>query len=443
MMTSVADVIALDRAHVWHPFTQAMTAPDPLVIERGEGVSLFDAQGNEWLDLVSSWWVNLHGHGHPAIAAAIAEQAKTLEHVIFAQITHRPAAELSAKLVAALPDGLERVFFSDNGSTAIEVALKAALQMRRNQGQDQRTRFLAFEGGYHGDTVGAMSTGVSSGFFNAWKEMLFPVDVLGLPTTWIGDEAQQAKEEAALAALDRHLDAYAGQTIAAIIEPLVQGASGMRMHSARFLKAAAERIRAAGVLVIFDEVMTGFGRTGALFACQEVGFTPDFICLSKGLTGGFLPMALTITTAEIYQAFLDPSIEKAFLHGHSYTANPLGCAAALASLEITLSESCHAQRQAIEAGHRAALADLASLPMVAETRVQGTIGALTIRQGEQGNGEGYGSPLGPQLSASFRAAGLLLRPLGNVVYLLPPYCITPAQLARGWDGVRAALLALR
>ncbi|GAB3439773.1 adenosylmethionine--8-amino-7-oxononanoate transaminase [Insolitispirillum peregrinum] len=441
---SPAEIIALDRAHVWHPFTQAQTAPDPVVIERGAGVSLFEPDGREWLDLVSSWWVNLHGHGHTGIAEAIAAQARTLEHVIFAQITHRPAAELSARLAAALPAGLERVFFSDNGSTAIEVAMKAALQLHRNQGQNQRQRFLAFDGGYHGDTVGAMSAGVSSGFFNAWTEMLFPVDVLDLPTTWIGDDAVEAKEAAALAALDQHLAACGDQIVAAIIEPLVQGASGMRMHRAGFLKQAAERLRAAGVLVIFDEVMTGFGRTGAVFACQQVGFSPDFLCLSKGLTGGFLPMALTITTPAVYEAFLDPSVEKAFLHGHSYTANPLGCAAALASLDLTLSADCAAQRQRIERHHRAALAELADLPMVCQPRVQGTIAALTIRMPDGPNGKGgYASPLGAQLTASFRQNGLLLRPLGNVVYMLPPYCISDEQLERGWQGIRRALLALR
>jgi adenosylmethionine-8-amino-7-oxononanoate aminotransferase len=434
------DVLALDHAHVWHPFTQAQTAPEPLVIERAEGSCLYDDQGREWLDLVSSWWVTLHGHAHPAIAQAIAQQAQTLEHVIFAQITHRPAATLAARLAAAAPSGLDRVFFSDNGSTAIEVALKAALQMRRNQGDSQRTRFLAFEGGYHGDTVGAMSAGVSSRFFDAWQEMLFPIDILPLPTTWIDDPEVEAKEARALKALDQHLDQHGDHLIAAIIEPLVQGASGMRMHRAGFLRQAAEKLRAAGVLVIFDEVMTGFGRTGSLFAAHEVGFTPDFMCLSKGLTGGFLPMSITLTSNAVYQAFLDPSIERAFLHGHSYTANPLGCAAALAALDLTLSAQCTAQRQAINAHHRAALAELAELPMVQETRVQGTIGALTVRL--PNSSEGYGSAIGPALTRSFHADRLLLRPLGNVVYMLPPYCTNQEQLTRGWQGIRRALLGL-
>lgn len=436
-MTDTRDVLALDRAHVWHPFTQAQTAPEPLVMTRGEGTRLYDDQGREWLDLISSWWVTLHGHAHPGIAQAIAEQAQTLEHVIFAQITHSPAARLAARLAAAAPEGLQRVFFSDNGSTAIEVALKAALQMRRNQGNQKRSRFLAFEGGYHGDTVGAMSAGVSSRFFDAWQEMLFPIDVLPLPTTWIDDPEVEEKEALALAALDRHLDQHGDALVAAIIEPLVQGASGMRMHRPGFLRQAAEKLRAAGVLVIFDEVMTGFGRTGSLFAAHEVGFTPDFMCLSKGLTGGFLPMSVTLTREEVYQAFLDPSIERAFLHGHSYTANPLGCAAALAALDLTESAACLAQRRAIETQHRAALSDLAALPMVHEPRVQGTIAALTVRL--PGSGEGYGSAVGPRLTASFRQSGLLLRPLGNVVYMLPPYCTSQEELAKGWDGVAKAL----
>ncbi len=429
------ELLRLDRRHVWHPFTQAATAPEPPLIVEGRGTELIAADGSVLLDMISSWWVTLHGHAHPAIAKAVADQAARLEQVIFAGFTHAPAARLSARIAGLLPDPLNRVFFSDNGSTAVEVALKAALQSRRNQGDTARTRFLAFDGGYHGDTVGAMSAGVSSHFFDAWRELLFPMDILPVPTTWIGDAEVEAKEAAALDALDRHLDAHGAQTVAAIIEPLVQGASGMRMHRPQWLRAVVERLKAAGVLVIFDEVMTGFGRTGEIFASLEVGIAPDFVCLSKGLTGGFLPMSLTVTTDAVHDAFLGEGFDKAFLHGHSFTANPLGCAAALASLDLLEAPECTARRAGIEAHHRAALAALADHPRVVRPRVQGTVAAFDVEAGDSG----YASSVGPRLRESFTRDGLLLRPLGNVVYLLPPYCVSDAQLDRATAGIRRAL----
>lgn len=430
----------LDRAHVWHPFTQARTAPEPVAIRSAHGAVLVQEDGREVLDLISSWWVNLHGHAHPVVAEAIAEQARTLEHVIFAGHTHEPAVRISARLAEILPGALNKVFFSDNGSTAVEVAMKAALQARHNQGQTTRTRFIAFDGGYHGDTVGAMSAGVSSHFFDAWREMLFPVDILPVPTTWIGDGAVEAKEADALAALDRHLDAHGAETAAAIIEPLVQGASGMRMHRPEFLRAVVKRMKAAGVLVILDEVMTGFGRMGAVFSCLEAGVEPDFVCLSKGLTAGFLPMSVTVTTDAVYDAFLDESIGRAFLHGHSFTANPLGCAAANASLDLLLDPACTAARERINAFHRARLAELAEHPLVERTRVQGTVAAFDVKV--PGGDAGYASAVGPKLKDSFIRDGLLIRPLGNVVYLLPPYCVSDDQLTRAYDGINRALRTL-
>lgn len=429
------DLLQLDRRHVWHPFTQAATAPEPPLIRSARGTVLVDDQGREILDMISSWWVTLHGHAHPRIAEAVATQARTLEHVIFAGHTHEPAIRLAERLTALLPGDLNRVFFSDNGSTAVEVAMKAAFQARHNAGDTKRTRFLAFEGGYHGDTVGAMSAGVSSRFFDAWSEMLFPVDVLPVPATWDGDPQVEAREAEALAALDRHLADHGDTIAAAIIEPLVQGASGMRMHRPAFLQAVAERLKSAGVYLIADEVMTGFGRVGGLFASLKAGITPDFICLSKGLTGGFLPMSLTVTTDAIHDAFLDDSIAKAFLHGHSFTANPLGCAAALASLDLLLEDTCTARRAEIEAAHRVLLADLAGHPLVARPRVSGTVMAFDVEAGDAG----YASAVGPRLKESFIRDGLLIRPLGNVVYLLPPYCVTDAELARAGAGIRRAL----
>jgi len=425
----------LDRAHVWHPFTQVQTSPPPVAIREGRGATLVDAEGREILDLISSWWVNLHGHGHPAIARAIGDQAHRLEQVIFAGFTHEPAVELCNRLTSVLPAGLDRFFFSDNGSTSVEVALKMALQACRNRGEADRTRFMVFEGGYHGDTVGAMSAGVSSRFFEAWRELLFPVDVMPVATTWIQDPDIEAKETEALAALDRHLETFGTRTIAAILEPLVQGASGMRMHRPSFLRAVVDRLRAQGILVIFDEVMTGFGRLGQPFACLEADRVPDFICLSKGLTGGFLPMSLTVTRTSIHDAFLDDSIDRAFLHGHSFTANPLGCAAALASLELLLDPACEAARKRIEARHRQDLAArVGASPLAKHFRVQGTIAAFELDLPEKG----YGSGTSAMLKQFFLERGLLIRPLGSTVYLLPPYCIQDHELDRAYAGIEAA-----
>ncbi|HVI50834.1 MAG TPA: adenosylmethionine--8-amino-7-oxononanoate transaminase [Candidatus Sulfotelmatobacter sp.] len=414
------EILDLDRRHVWHPFTQERTAPAPLVAIGGKDASVLASDGKSYVDLVSSWWVNMHGHAHPGIAKAIADQAARLEQVIFADFTHEPAARFAAKLAGLLPDDLDRVFYSDDGSTAVEVALKMALQYFANLGQEGRTRLLAFEGAYHGDTVGAMSVGRTSGYFRAWQGMLFPVEMLPYPVTWTDDQEVEAKETAALAELERQLTA---DVAAVIVEPLVQGASGMRMCRPEFMRAVAERVKASGALLIFDEVMTGFGRMGDVFACLKIGVTPDMVCLSKGITGGFLPMAATVVREPIRQAFLGDGLDRAFLHGHSYTANPLGCAAGLASLEILLSAECAERRKVIESLHRQ------RLPVVkgARARIQGTIAAIDLGAG------GIGSAVGPKLKAYFRERGMLMRPMGPVAYFLPPYCITDAELHRAWD----------
>ena len=432
------DLVAADRRHVWHPFTQEHTAPDPVPIVAGRGMELTDAAGRTYLDLISSWWVNIHGHGHPAIAEAIARQARELEQVIFAGFTHPPAVTLAAALARLLPGDLDRVFFTDDGSTAVEVALKMAVQLHLNRGE-RRGRFLAFEGGYHGDTVGAMSAGRGSGFFAAYETMMFQVDTLPFPATWQGDEAVEEKEEAALAALDRYLERFAGDTAAMVLEPLVQGAGGMRMCRPGFVRALTERLQGAGVPVIFDEIMTGFGRTGELFACQACGVTPDIICLSKGLTGGFLPLAVTVAREPVYQAFLDEGFDRALVHGHSYTANPLGCAAALASLEITESPATRERIAALEAWHRELMGGLEGMPEVAEARVTGTIAALRVDLGESG----YGAAVGQALKRFFLERGLLIRPLGDVVYLMPPYCATREHLERAYGAIAEGVRTCR
>ncbi|MEO5337992.1 MAG: adenosylmethionine--8-amino-7-oxononanoate transaminase [Magnetospirillum sp. WYHS-4] len=429
----VDNTLDLDRRHVWHPFTQAKTAPLPVPIRSAVGAVLTAEDGRQYLDLISSWWVTLHGHAHPVIAAAIADQARTLEQVIFAGFTHAPAARLAARLAHLLPEDLERVFFSDDGSTAVEVALKIALQHARNKGEERRTRFLAFAGGYHGDTVGAMSAGTGSGFFEAYRPLFFDVRTLPYPATWDGDDEVEAKERAALAAVEAALEEQGAETCALIAEPLVQGASGMRMVRPEFLRAVVARVRAAGVLAIFDEVMTGFGRTGALFACGKAAVTPDIICLSKGLTGGFLPLSATVTREGVYEAFLGETFDRALVHGHSFTANPLGCRAALASLDLLEAPETPVAWTSIEAIHRQRLADLPAAAV--RRRVLGTIAAFEV----DGGGEGYDAAIGPRLRAAFLEQGLLMRPLGNVVYMMPPYCITENQLHRAYDSVGSVL----
>ena len=429
-MTHSDDLAALDARHVWHPFTQAHTARAPITIRSARGSRLTTADGREIVDLISSWWVTLHGHAEPAIAAAIAAQAAVLEQVLFAGFTHEPAIRLAARLTQLLPAALTRVFFSDDGSTSVEVALKLALQFWHNCGTP-RARLLAFDGGYHGDTFGAMAAGRSSGFYAPFQDKLFQVDVIPFPATWTGDTDVAEKEAASLDALDTWLARHGDTAAAMILEPLVQGAAGMRMCRPQFLRSVVERLRARGVLVIFDEVMTGFGRTGPLFACEAVKAAPDIICLSKGLTGGFLPLAATVCSERIYEAFLDAKFEKAFAHGHSYTANPLGCAAALASLDLLLAPEAAARRARIAAAHAVGLRRLAEMRGVARLRQHGTIAAMTLPAADAG----YTAAIGPRCAAFFLERGLLVRPIGNELYVLPPYCVSDDELARAYDTV--------
>ena len=431
------DLIARDGCHVWHPFTQEQTAPSVTAIASARGATLYGYDGKTYLDLISSWWVTTHGHAHPKIAQAIAQQARTLEQVLFAGFTHAPAVDLATALVEKLPQGLDRVFFSDNGSTSVEVALKMARQYWFNQGKE-RLRFLAFKGGYHGDTVGAMSAGHSSGFFSPFRSMLFSVDFLPFPATWEGDTEVELREVAALQALDNYLQQHAGECAAFLLEPLVQGAAGMRMCRPVFLKKLAARLKKSAVLLVFDEVMTGFGRTGTLFACEKAQTTPDIICLSKGLTGGFMPMSVTVCSEDIYAAFLGNTFDKAFAHGHSFTANPLGCAAGLASLALFAEENTLEHIAAIETIHQQRLLALAGHPRVLYPRIMGSIAALDIKATDAG----YASRIGLFLRKFFLDRGFLLRPLGNAVYLLPPYCISATELHQAWDCLEAALQQL-
>ena len=417
--------------HLWHPTTQVATAPEPLRVASARGALLQLDDGRDLIDAISSWWVTLHGHAQPRIAAAIAEQAQQLEQVIFANFSHGPAEQLAGRLAEAT--GLERLFFSDNGSTAVEVALKIAWQWWRNRGEPRR-QLIAFEGAYHGDTVGAMALGARSLFTTPYNDLLFAVARAPWPATWEGDAAVEAREAAALAELERLL---AEPTAAVILEPLMQGASGMNMVRPSFLKAVERRVRSSGALLIADEVMTGFGRTGSLFACHRAGIRPDLMALSKGLTGGFLPMGVTMATEALYQGFISADPALTFFHGHSFTANPLGCAAALASLDLL--EADPQAYGGFEARHRPLLEQLAvGHTAVSRPRCLGTIAAFDLEVEQPG----YLNAVGRELQRRCLADGVYLRPLGNVVYLLPPLCLSDAQLEQCYAAIDQAIASL-
>ncbi len=401
-----------DAAHVWHPYTQHQHAPLPVPIARASGAWLYDADGRPILDAISSWWVTTHGHCHAQIIDAIAAQARTLDQVIFAGFTHEPAALLAAALVSRLPRGLSRIFYSDNGSTAVEVAIKLSLQSFANRGQPKRL-IAALEHAYHGDTFGAMAAGARGLFTQMYEPLLFEVARLPDPS-----------EADTLRALDALIDARGHELAAVIVEPLVLGAGGMRVWDERVLQQIRKRTASAGVHLIADEVMTGFGRTGPLFACERADVSPDLLCMSKGLTGGTLPLGATAATETIFDAFLDTDRTKTFFHGHSFTANPIACAAALASLTL-FNESSEDHRVRIEVAHARQLADLRGERGVRSVRQLGTIAAVELEAAP-----GYLSEIGRELSAFAIGEGVLLRPLGNVVYCLPPYCTSDDELDR-------------
>ena len=418
----INDVSVLDKAHLWHPFTQHRDwgAPDhePLVLVSGEGAMLRDSAGREYLDGNSSIWTNLHGHRHPKIDAAIRAQLDRVAHTSFLGFTHPLAAELARELVALWPvDTLTRVFFSDDGSTAIEVALKMAAQFWQQSGQLQRTRFVAFSGAYHGDTMGASSLGGIATFhgrFSAWQ---FPAEHVA------------TLEE--LKALD-------AETIAAVvIEPLIQGAAGMRLWPKGMLAELRCWCDAHGVLLILDEVMTGFGRTGKMFACEHEEVAPDFIALAKGLTGGYLPLAATLTTERVFKAFLG-SPDRTFYYGHSYTANPLGCAAALASLAIFREERVLEELAAKIDLLTRLLGELRRQPHVAEVRQCGFIAGIELRRTGQ---EPYpaGQEIGAKVCLAARRHGLLTRPIRDTLVLMPPFCVTEPQLLAAVAALTAAV----
>src|SRR6201996_401023 len=406
-------LIERDLKVIWHPYTQMKTALPPIPIVRGEGACLYDENGKCYIDAVSSWWVNIHGHSHPYIAKKVAEQLNKLEHVIFAGFTHPAAVELAERLLKILPSNQQKAFYSDNGSTATEVAIKMCLQYCHNQGI-QRTKILAIKNAYHGDTFGAMAISGRSAFTAAFDSMLFEVEFIDLP------------EKSNIENLKSQISDLKSDLACFIFEPLVQGASGMLMYEAEYLDQLMAHCHNKGVLLIADEVFTGFGRTGKAFACEYVTTQPDIMCFSKGLTGGTMALGLTTCTQQIFDAFLSDDRLKTLFHGHSYTANPVACSAGLASLDLFLDPATSENIRRIANSHQQFVLKIKGHRKVRTTRQTGTILAM---EWETGSDTSYFSSLRDKLYQYFLDAGIILRPLGNVLYILPPYCISDDQLA--------------
>lgn len=429
-----AALAARDLAVVWHPCTQMRDHESvPMIpIARGEGVWLYDHDGRRYLDAISSWWTNLFGHANPRIGAALKQQLDTLEHVIFAGFTHDAALQLAEELVRITPPGLERVFFADNGSAAVEVALKMSFHYWRNLGRGDKTRFVALTGSYHGETLGALSVSDVALYRETYAPLLLTPILAPSPDAFerAPGESWEAVAERRLGELRVILERHAHELCAVIVEPLVQCAGGMRMYHPRYLAGLRALCDEFEVHFIADEIAVGFGRTGALFACEQAGVAPDFMCLSKGLTGGFLPLSAVLTSSRVYEAFYaEYGSGRAFLHSHSYTGNPLACRAALATLEIFRTEPVLARNRALAAHLAAKLAPLADHPHVAEVRQTGMIAAVELVQDKATR-----TPWPAHERRGLRVYlhglehGTLLRPLGNVVYFMPPYVITEDEI---------------
>jgi adenosylmethionine---8-amino-7-oxononanoate aminotransferase len=406
------DLAAADRTHLWHPFTQqrGWSEEEPLIVERAEGTDLIDLDGRRYIDGVSSLWCNVHGHAHPRIDAAVRDQLGRVAHSTMLGLSHLPGIELARRLVELAPPGMTRVFYSDSGSTATEIALKMAFQYWRQRGEERRTRFVSLRMAYHGDTIGSVSVGGIDLFHSLYRPLLFDA-----PRAEPGDVAD----------MERLLAAHRGEVAAVIMEPLVQGAAGMLVHPDGFLRAVRELCDRQDVLLILDEVATGFGRTGRMFACEHEAVTPDLLCLAKGITGGYLPLAATLTSERIYEGFLGEFEEfRTFFHGHTYTGNPLACAAALASLDV-FAEERTLERLApkIELLGRL-LEPLASHPAVREVRRRGFMVGIELTE------HPVAMRMGHRVTLEARRRGAIVRPLGDVVVLMPPLSIAEAALRR-------------
>jgi adenosylmethionine-8-amino-7-oxononanoate transaminase len=429
------DWLARDSAVNWHPYTQmSLAAADPpLFVERAEGIRLFDADGRAYYDVISSWWCNVHGHGRRELAEAAARQVARLDHVLFGGATHGPAIELAERLVAIAPRGLTRVFYSDDGSTAVEVALKMAVQYWRNVGRPERRGFVHLDRGYHGDTVGCMSVSGVETFRRAFAPLLFESFAAPTPDCYRCPAGLDKRScgTRCLDLLDAVLGERAPRTAALILEPLLMGAGGMIVYPPEYLSGAAELARRHGVLLILDEAATGFGRTGTMFAAEKAAVSPDMMCLAKGLTGGVMPLAATLVTERVYEAFLGPAgSERTFYHGHTFTANPVGCAVALASLDLFERDGILSRVSALSPALGEGFRAFADLPHVGDVRHIGMVAALELVEDR-----GTKAPLAashPVLRDIRRRGleeGLLLRPLGNVVYAFLPLATTDRELA--------------
>ena len=436
---SNAALAARDLRHVWHPCTQMHDHESvPMVpIVRGEGAWLVDADGRRYLDGISSWWTNLFGHANPRIAAALAGQARTLEHVIFAGFTHQPAIELAEQLLRVAPPGLDRVFYADNGSAAIEVALKMSFhywlnQGRLNQGHGEKTRFVALSGSYHGETLGALSVSDVALYRKTYAPLLLTPLLAPSPDSYLGEPGESPAQVAArrLQELRKLLEGHAHEICAVIVEPLVQCAGGMRMYHPDYLSGLRALCDEFEVHFIADEIAVGFGRTGTLFACEQAGVTPDFLCLSKGLTGGFLPLSAVLTTARVYEAFYaEYSTGKAFLHSHSYTGNPLACRVALETLAIFRDEPVLQRNRQLAAHLARRLQPLRDHPNVADVRQTGMIAAVEL-VADKASRRPFPAAERRGLRVYLHGLehGALLRPLGDVVYFMPPYVVTEPEI---------------
>jgi len=428
------DWIKKDLKYIWHPYTQMKDCEilPPLLIEKAKGIKLYDAGGNFYYDTISSWWCNVHGHNHPKIKAAIKKQLDSLEHVLFAGFTHKPAIILAEKLVSITPKSLTKVFFSDNGSTAVETALKMSFQYRRNIGERQKTGFISLDNGYHGDTLGAMSVSGVEQFNKMFSPLLFKSFKVPCPYCYRCPMKKQRPGCAleCIRPLGKLLKEKSHKITAMILEPMVMAAGGMIVYPRQYLKKTAALLKKYNVHLIVDEVATGFGRTGRMFACEHVGVEPDFMCLSKGITAGFLPLAATLTTEKIYSAFYGDYEEgKTFCHGHTYTANPPACAAAIASLEVFAEEDTINRINEIVPVLRQGLESFRKLRYVGDVRSIGMIGALEIvRDKESKKVFESGRRIGLEIYKKGLAKNLLLRPLGNVIYLFLPLCIKQKEL---------------
>ena len=444
-----AEIVELDRRLLWHPYTQMadFEAMDPLVIVGGKGPFLFDGEGRRYYDTISSWWCNLHGHSHPRINEAISGQLTRLEHVHFAGTTHEPAVRLAERLSRYLPSPLCRFFFSDDGSTAVEVALKMSVQYWHLQGQPERCRFISLERGYHGDTIGTMALGGVPTFEGPFHCLKLPGHRLPAPYCY-RCPAQEGPERCGLGCLEPLapiLERHGHEIAAVVVEPLLMGAGGMLIYPPAYLRVLAERARAAGIHLIFDEVATGFGRTGRMFAMEHAGVVPDFLCLSKGLTAGYLPMALTVTTEEIYRAFYGPySQGRTFFHGHTFTGSLLGCAAANASLDIFeeegVLEGLAPKVRLLQEGAR----ELLELEPVGDVRGLGMVAAFEL-VADRVTKEPFPpeARVGWQLYLRGLEEGLILRPLGDVNYLFLPLCCTESQIEDILERVKRTLRGFR